>query len=68
MHISIPRKLREALGLSPVRDEGLLAGPPEAAVRAVGAPEPVISLFGQDISALCPDLVHEAQWGLSHRD
>jgi len=68
VHIFIPRKLREALGLTPASDEGLLAGPPNEAVRAVGAPEPVISLFGQDISALCPDLVHEAQWGLSHRD
>jgi hypothetical protein len=68
MHISLPRKLREALGLSPARDEGLLAGPPEEAVQAVGAPVPVLSLFGDDLSALCPGLVHEAQWGLSHRD
>ncbi len=67
MHISFPRKLREALGRSASRDEGLLAGPPEEAVQAVGSPAPVLSLFGDNLSALCPDLVHEAQWGLSHR-
>jgi hypothetical protein len=68
MHIRFPARLREALGLTPAHDEGILAGPGEEALQALGAPAPVVSLFGADVAALCPDLVHEAQWSLSHRD
>jgi hypothetical protein len=68
MHINLHRMVRQALGLSDPHDEGMLAGPSEAAVQALATPEPVVSLFGGDVAVLCPDLVHEAQRGLSRRD
>ena len=69
MHIGLPRFLREAVGLSPAPqavDEHLLAGADEAAVQALGASAPVMSLFAlqPDFATLEPDLVHEAQRGL----
>jgi hypothetical protein len=72
MHIRLPSRLRarlsEVLGLTQAHDEGILAGPGEEALQALGAPAPVVSLVGANVAALCPDLVHEAQWSLSHRD
>lgn len=68
MHIRLPARLREALGLIPAHDEGMLAGPGEEALQALGASAPVVSLFGAGVAVLCPDLVHEAQWSLSHCD
>lgn len=68
MLIRVPAAIREAFGLAPARDEGLLAGPGEGAVRDLGAAAPVLSLFPHAVAALCPELVHEAQWSLSHHD
>lgn len=68
MHMNIHRMVLHALGLSEQQDEGMLAGPSEASVRALATPSPVLSLFRGDVAALCPDLVHEAQRGLSRRD
>lgn len=68
MNIVVPAILRHAFGLSPSRDEHLLAGAGEEAVQALGVSQPVLAQFHQDVAALCPDLVHEAQWGASHRD
>jgi hypothetical protein len=70
MHITIPRFAREAFGLSArgaAHDEGLLAGPGEEQVQALGATAPVLAFFNQDTAAQCPDLVHEAQIGLLRR-
>ncbi len=68
MHIALPAALRHAFGLSPAQDEHLLAGADEASLQALGVSQPVLAQFRQDVAALCPDLVHEAQWGVSHRD
>ena len=67
MHIALPRSLREIFSFSPTHDEHLLAGADEAALQALGVSQPVLSRFQQDIAAQCPDLVHEAQIGLSRR-
>ncbi len=68
MHIALPAVLRHAFGLSAAHDEHLLAGADEEAIQALGVSQPVLAQFSQDVAALCPDLVHEAQWGASHRD
>ena len=65
MHISLPRIMRDMFGAGSSRDEHLLAGADEEAVRALGVSQPVLSRFPADIAVLCPDLVHEAQLGLS---
>lgn len=68
MHIALPSILRHAFGLSLSPDEHLLAGADEPSLQALGVSQPVLSQFSQDVAVLCPDLVHEAQWGQSHRD
>ncbi len=58
------RFLREADGLSlapAAVDEHPLGGADEAAVQALGACAPVLSLFAHDFATLAPDLVHEAR-------
>ena len=67
MHVAISNLLREIFGFSPQHDEHLLAGADEASVQALGVSQPVLSRFQQDVAVLCPDLVHEAQLGLSRR-
>lgn len=67
MHIALPHLFREIFGLSSPHDEHLLAGADEAALQALGVSQPVLSRFQQDIAVQCPDLVHEAQIGLSGR-
>ncbi|HQT79938.1 MAG TPA: hypothetical protein PLD10_23090 [Rhodopila sp.] len=68
MHIAVPHLIRDIFGLSaPVstpHDEHLLAGADEEAVQALGVSQTVLSRFQSDVAALCPDLVHEAQFGL----
>ncbi|MBE7158821.1 MAG: hypothetical protein INR62_10400 [Rhodospirillales bacterium] len=64
MHIALPHLIRDILGLSPAHDEHLLAGADEEAVQALGVSQPVLSGFKQDVAVLCPDLVHEAQFGI----
>jgi hypothetical protein len=59
MHIHIPRMVPEP------HDEGLLAGPGEERVRALGVVGRVLSFFRPDFAALCPDLVREAQMTVS---
>ena len=65
MHFALPHLLRDMFHLSPAHDEHLLAGADEEAVQALGVSQPVLSRFQQDMAVLCPDLVHEAQLGLS---
>ena len=67
MHFVLPRLLRAALGLAPVHDEHLLAGADAEFIQALGVAQPVMAHFQQDVAVLCPDLVHEAQIGLSRR-
>ena len=67
MYIALPHLLREIFGLATPHDEHLLGGADEASVQALGVSQPVLSRFQQDIAVLCPDLVHEAQLGLSRR-
>ena len=68
MQVHVTSMIRQALRLSTRTDEGLLAGPSDEAMRDLGAPTPVLSLFRNDVAALCPDLVHEAQWSLSRHE
>jgi hypothetical protein len=68
MKIAFPGILKHPFGLSESRDEHLLAGPDEQSIQALGVSQPLLAWFSQDVAALCPDLVHETQWGLSHRD
>jgi hypothetical protein len=49
---------------SPSHDEHLLAGADEEAIQALGVSQPVLARFQQDVAMLCPDLVHEAQFGI----
>ncbi|HEX2941061.1 MAG TPA: hypothetical protein VHO91_08440 [Rhodopila sp.] len=64
MHIAVPHRIRHILGLSTPHDEHLLAGADEEAVQALGVSQGVLSRFQSDVAAQCPDLVHEAQFGL----
>jgi hypothetical protein len=67
MLFALPDVFRNIFGLSTQRDEHLLAGADEQSVKALGVSQPVLARFPQDIAILCPDLVHEAQIGLSRR-
>jgi hypothetical protein len=67
MHFTFPLVLREIFGLSTPHDEHLLAGADEESVQALGVSQPILARFQQDIAVLCPDLVHEAQFGLGRR-
>ncbi len=67
MHISLPHLLRDIFHLSTPHDEHLLAGADEETVQALGVSQPVLARFTNDVAALCPDLVHEAQIGLGRR-
>ena len=67
MHFPLPQGLRGLLGLSKPHDEHLLAGADEESLQALGVSQPILSRFQQDVAVLCPDLVHEAQLGLSGR-
>ena len=68
MYFPLPHLIRQALGRSRAQDGHLLAGADEAAVQALCVSQPVMAHFKQDVAVLCPDLVHQAQNGLSHRD
>jgi hypothetical protein len=67
MHFHLPHIFRDAFSRSAPHDEHLLAGADEEAVQALGVSQPVLSQFQPDVAVLCPDLVHEAQFGLSRR-
>jgi hypothetical protein len=67
MHFSLSPVLRDIFGLSMPHDEHLLAGADEEAIQSLGVSQPVLARFQQDIAVLCPDLVHEAQFGLGRR-
>jgi hypothetical protein len=67
MNFALPQVLRDIFGLAPSHDEHLLAGADEESVQALGVSQPVLARFQQDIAVLCPDLVHEAQFGLGRR-
>ena len=67
MQFALPHVFRDILGLSKPHDEHLLAGADEEAVQALGVSQPVLARFRPDMAILCPDLVHEAQWGLGRR-
>jgi hypothetical protein len=67
MHFPLPHLLRGVMGRSGSHDEHLLAGADEESVQALGVSQPVMAHFKQDMAVLCPDLVHEAQVGLSRR-
>jgi hypothetical protein len=62
MHFS--HLLRDILGMSTPHDEHLLAGADEESLQALGVSQPVLAWFQQDVAVLCPDLVHEAQFGI----
>jgi hypothetical protein len=62
MHLALAHLLRDIFSVK--RDEHLLAGADEASVQALGVSQPVLARFSQDMAILCPDLVHEAQFGL----
>lgn len=65
--MSISHLFRDLFGASPQHDEHLLAGVDEEARQALGVSEPVLERFQSDVAVLCPDLVHEAQFGLGRR-
>jgi len=67
MQMTLPHFLRDIFGLSAAHDEHLLAGADEEAVQALGVSQPVLARFQSDVAVLCPDLVHEAQFGLGRR-
>ena len=62
-----PQFIRDLFGHSTPHDEHLLAGADEQSIRALGVSQPVLARFQQDVAILCPDLVHEAQFGLGRR-
>jgi hypothetical protein len=66
MRFAFPNLLHAVFGQSG-SDEHLLAGADEAQVQALGVSQPVLARFQQDVAVLCPDLVHEAQFGLGRR-
>jgi hypothetical protein len=59
--------IREIFGISPAHDEHLLAGADAQSIQSLGVSQPVLSRFPQDVAVLCPDLVREAQIGLSRQ-
>jgi len=67
MRFVLSSVLPDVFGLSAPHDEHLLAGADEKAVQALGVSQPVLARFQQNIAVLCPDLVHEAQFGLGRR-
>jgi hypothetical protein len=67
MHFALPHMIREIFGIAATHDEHLLAGANEESLQALGVSQPVLSRFQQDVAVLCPDLVREAQIGLSRR-
>ena len=67
MQFALPHMIRDMFGLPKAHDEHLLAGADEEQVQALGVSQPVLARFQQDVAILCPDLVHEAQFGLGRR-
>ena len=67
MQFALAHRLRDLIGLSAPHDEHLLAGADEESIQALGVSQPILSRFPQDVAVLCPDLVHEAQWGLGRQ-
>lgn len=67
MHFTLPHLFRDVLGMSTAHDEHLLAGADELQLQALGVSQPVLARFQQDMAVLCPDLVHEAQFGLGRK-
>jgi hypothetical protein len=67
MHIAVPELLRLFLGLPRPQDEPILGGADEESIQTLGVSQPVLGQFQPSIAVLCPDLVHEAQLGLSRR-
>jgi hypothetical protein len=66
MRFAFPNLLHAIFG-GAGSDEHLLAGADAAQVQALGVSQPVLARFQQDVAVLCPDLVHEAQFGLGRR-
>jgi hypothetical protein len=67
MQFTLPHVLRDIFNLATPQDEHLLAGADEQSVQALGVSQPVLARFQQDVAILCPDLVHETQFGLGRR-
>lgn len=67
MQFVLPHLFRDLFAAHPSHDEHLLAGADEESVQALGVSQPVLARFQPSIAALCPDLVHEAQFGLGRR-
>jgi hypothetical protein len=67
VQFAFPRHFRDIFGLSVPHDEHLLAGADQEAVQALGVSQPVLARFQAEVAVLCPDLVHEAQFGLGRR-
>ncbi len=67
MHFTLPHVLRDIFAPSASHDEHLFAGADEESLQALGVSQPVLARFSEDMATLCPDLVHEAQFGLGRR-
>ena len=67
MTFALPHIFRDIFGPSVPHDEHLLAGADEASVQALGVSQPVLARFQSEVAVLCPDLVHEAQFGLGRQ-
>jgi hypothetical protein len=63
----IPQSASRHIGLSAPNDEHLLAGADETQLQALGVSQPILARFQQDVAVLCPDLVHEAQFGIGRK-
>lgn len=67
MSFSLPRVLRNIMGMSISHDEHLFAGADEESLQELGVSQPVLSQFQQDVAVQCPDLVHEAQMSFARK-
>jgi hypothetical protein len=67
MQFAVPHMIRDLFGLSNQHDEHILAGADEASVQALGVSQPVLARFQSNVAVLCPDLVHEAQFGIGRQ-
>jgi hypothetical protein len=65
MHITLSHFMRDLFAMTTPHDEHLLAGADEESLQSLGVSQPVLARFQNDIATLCPDLVHEAQLGLT---
>ncbi len=67
MHFAFSNLFRDIFGVSVPNDEHLLAGADETQLQALGVSQPILARFQQDVAVLCPDLVHEAQFGIGRK-